>query len=89
MSDIVNNTDIDSLIDNEQFHSIIEHFNNKLNNNDDNDNNSGSESSSTNYTSDNEDTILDNYLLNSDGENITDVLTKINKNLILLISKLT
>jgi len=79
------NSEIESVIESENFSAIIDHFNNKLN---DTDIDNSSDNSEYDSDSDN-DTILDNYLLNRSGENIADILTKLNDNLIKLVNKLT
>lgn len=78
MNSIKNEDEINKLIEDNSFKDVINHFNKQLNmSNSDNNSNSDSES----YDEDDEITILDNYLLNQQGENITDILTKINNNL--------
>lgn len=76
------NDNIESIIESNSFNAIIDHFNNKLTDND----TYNSSEHSDNYDSDDDEIILDNYLLNKSGENIADILTNINNNLISLVS---
>jgi len=75
--------EIESMIESDNFHDIIDHFKSKLSGNDDE-----NSSDNSDYDSDEDDTILDNYLLNRSGENIADILTKINDALELIASKM-
>lgn len=83
-----NNTNIlDNIINNNNFNSMISSLSDKLklNNSELDSDNSNSEYSYSD-TETNNDIILDNYLLNSAGENICDILTKINNNLTRIIN---
>jgi hypothetical protein len=75
-------SNIESMIKSEHFNAIIDHFNTQLNSNND------SQDSSEEYESD-DDTILDNYLLNRSGENIADILTKLSETSITIADNLT
>ena len=78
---------LDNIIQNNNFNQMISTLSDKLklNNSDNNTDNSNSDYSYSD-TETNNDIILDNYLLNSAGENIADILTKINNNLTRIIN---
>ena len=78
---------IDNIINNNNFGNMISTLSDKLKlNNSENETNNSNSDYSYSDTETNNDIILDNYLLNSSGENIADILTKINNNLTRLIN---